>query len=572
MGQTAGAGHSSKGRALEAFGLDGGLAADSVSAGHDRSFSQDDDALSSRSSLVDPRLSQQLSVAASGSKPASEACADVSSASQEAAQRAGLVPPAPAAKASNWAGLLKAPQHQPQQPGSVQDWQEEEASSQSAAPVVFEDAFPQLATAANSAQDNLLPSQHSVSDLSLSFEKSQSVSRALSEAELHSVPSSPFASMGQVHQGLASEHSQTTADSTASGRELTQDHITQQLHANAAIWGTGLSSGTLSGIQLPSQQQASVNPFQAASTAVASSATPPAGNPWDPQPNPQATPCPTPSAPSQAPPKPVTVPVKSLLPANAQPFIPRLSTAASQGQRLPFASQQLPGHPQAPAMSQQQPGSFLPSHSFGRSQQPSNAAVSGFNGTGSFDGMQQTSQLQGASRGYDGSTALQQMQRQRLLQQQQQGNALPQQKQQQQLADIWLQPNQGVHQNGTASRPSGAFAPHQQPSGTKGKPAANGPFAAHQPPASAFLQHQPSFPQQQQYNGLQQQQQQSRGSRSAATANGAQFGAGAMNGMTNGHLSSTGPQSEDDELLSGVFTKVWEDNLQVTSFTFSLSS
>ena len=573
MGQASGAVPSSKDKAqAEASSFDGGLVAGSVSTGHDRRFSQDDDALSTRSSVVDQRLSQQLSVAAFGSKPASEASADVSSASQEAAHRAGLVPPAPAARSSNWAGLLKATQHQPQQHGAVQDWQEEEASSQTAAPVVSDNAFPQLASAANSALDNLLPSQQSVSDLSLSFERSQGVSRAPSEAELHSVPSSPFASMGQTHQeGLASELSQTTADNTASGRKSTQDHIAQQLHANAAIWGTGLSSGTLSGIQLPAQQQASVNPFQAASSAAASSAMPPAGNPWDPIPSPQANSSSAPPQSSQAPPKPATAPVKSMLPANAQPFIPqaRLSTAASQGQRLPFASQQLASHPQAAAQSQQQPASFLSSHSFNRSQQPSSAAVSAFNSTSSFDSMQQTPQLQGGTRGYDGNTALQQMQRQHLLQQrhqqhQQQGSALPQQQQQQQqqqLADIWLQPSLRTHQNGTAS-PSGAFAAHQQPSGAKGKPAANGPFTAHQPAASGFQQHQPPFPQQQD-SGLQQQQQQGRGNRAGGAAVGTQFGAGAMNGMTNGHMSSTGTQSEEDELLSGVFNKVWEDNLQV---------
>ena len=135
------------------------------------------------------------------------------------------------------------------------------------------------------------------------------------------------------------------------------------------------------------------------------------------------------------------------------------------------------------------------------------------------------------------------------------------QQQQQQLADIWSQPSLGAHENGGASQASGPFSAHQQPSVPKGKPASTGSFAAPQASGSAFQQHQVPFSHQ--YPGLQQQQQQGRGGSFGGRMNGNHFAGSSMNGMANGHMSSTGTQSEDDELLSGVFNKVWEDNLQV---------
>ena len=557
-------GLATRAKSADPSNVDGGFSGESVSAGHRRKVSQDDDALSTRSSLLERGMLQQQSKA-EGAEP--------SAAAQEAAARAGLpAASAPAAKPSNWAGLLKPPQHQQQQ---QQDWQpeEEEGNQKVVAPMVCEGAFPQLTTAASTGLDNLAPLQQSASELSLSFDKSQGLSQAPSEAEMPSVPGSPFASMTHAQNCLDSNSSETTADGAAN-EQRSQVHITQQLHANAAIWGTGLSARTLGGIQLPQQAQSSLNPFQAASSAASSAASPAAGL-WDPQLTLQPAPTSAPPRASQAPPtKPA---VKSMLPVNAQPFVPqaRLSTSVSQGQRLPFArqdNQQVATQPQLAPLSHQHglptASPFMQGHSFGRSQQPPSSAAGVYSGSGSFDTLArpQQQQPQSLSRGFDGNFALQQMQRQRLLQQQQsqqqqqQAGLLPrQQQQQQQLADIWLQPSLGVQQNGSTSRPAGTLTSHQQPPPSKGKASANGLFGAHQPPASAF-QHQQQQQQQspflqQQYSGLHQQQQ--------GRGNGHHFGAASMNSMANGHLSSAGTQSEEDELLSGVFAKVWEDNLQV---------
>ena len=155
---------------------------------------------------------------------------------------------------------------------------------------------------------------------------------------------------------------------------------------------------------------------------------------------------------------------------------------------------------------------------------------------------------------------LQLQQRQRQQQQQQQASMTNRQQPPQQLTDIWSQPSAlSLHQNG-GSQSSQPFSAQQQPAAAKGKvTGSNGPFAAHQASGSAFHQVPLSQQQQQQYPGLQQRQ-----GRGRAATNTPHFaGSGAMNGTANGHLSSTGTQSEDDELLSGVFNKVWEDNLQV---------
>ena len=556
-------GLATRAKSADPSNADGGFSGESVATGHGRKLSQDEDALSTRSSVVEHSVLQHHSKA-EGAEP--------SAAAQEAAVRAGLPAPSAPAKPSNWAGLLKPPQHQQQQ---QQDWQHEEDASihKVVVPIVSERAFPQLATAASLGLDNLTPLQQSASEFSLSFDRSQGLSQAPSEAEVPSVPGSPFASLSQAQRSLASNSSETTADGAAR-EQRSQVHIAQQLHANAAIWGTGLSAGTLGGIQLPQQSQIPVNPFQAASSASSSTA-PLAAGLWDPQLTLQLPPTSAPPRPSQAL---LTKPaVKSMLPVNAQPFVPqaRLSTSASQGQRLPFApqdNQQLASQPQsAPLLPQHAlptASPFMQSHSFGRSQQlPSSAAGVHSSSSSSFDSLARPQQQQQSlSRGFDGNAALQQMQRQRLLQQQQsqqqqqqQTGLLPrqqQQQQQQQLADIWLHPSLGVQQNGLTSRPAGSHTSHQQPPGSKGKAAANGPFGAHQPPAPAFHHHQQQQQSpflQQQYTGPHQQHQQGRG-------NGSHFGAASMHGIANGHLSSAGTQSEEDELLSGVFAKVWEDN------------
>lgn len=565
--QASGGGHSARAKSADrsSAGGDGGLSGDSASVGHMRRISQDEDALSTRSSIVDRSLFQQQS------RP--ESAESSSAAVQEAAGRAGLPGPAPAAKPSNWAGLLKPPQQQ-------QDVQQGEASSQKVAPpIVSEGAFPQLTGAAAS----LTPSQLSLS--------SEFKPQGLLEADPPSIPGPPCASAGHAHhahRGPGSNGSGTTAESAAS-EQRSQVQFTQQLHANAAIWGTSLSAGTLTGIQLPQQQQISVNPFQAASSA-SSSAAPPAGL-WEAQSTLVLTPqSALPRPPSQAPPKPPGATPKSALPVDAQPFIPQahLSNPASQGQRLPFTpqegvnpNQQLGNQPQAGTTPHQQgmPTSvpFMQSHSFSRPQPPSSAS-GGYRSNGVFDSLShpQQQQLNSLNRGLDGNAALQQMQRQRLLQQQQQqqqASLLPRHLQQQQLADIWLQPSVALKQNGSTSRATGAFAAHQQPANAKGKGVPNGPFAAaHQSAAAAFHQQQQQQQApflQQQYSGLHSQSQ-SRSNRQGlnGSVNGNQYanvplnGSG-VNGTANGHLSSAGTQSEEDELLSGVFAKVWEDNLQV---------
>ncbi len=583
-------------KSAEALHPEGSLSGGSVASAHGREISMDDDALMGSSVWLEQKPAQQQSGA--GQAVPEVGASVMQAAAQEAISRAGLQAPAPPLRPSNWAGLLKSPQHQqqPQQHVSVsQELEEEESASLSAAPIVSDDSFPQLGTALGSGVDNPTPSQLSVSDHTLSYDKSQGLSHTPSEAEVLSVSSSPFA--GTTPQdALASDVSQTTVNSTASGQE-SQDQITQQLHANAAIWGSGLTSGALSGIsvlQLPQQPPQQMQQQQQPSglyQAPASAAAPPANNPWDPQP-PTQRPASS-AAPPQAPARPAAAPIKSVLPPNAQPFIPQARLSAPpQGQQSAFQGQahqqharQQQQHQQAAAASQQQgmPGAhaFLHGNTFGRAQQPgSSMSPSPYANTSGFDSMlrpQQTHGLglppgslldPGMSRGMDPNINAAALHRQRQLQQQQQQQAgvtsrQQQPQTQQQLADIWAQPSLGLHQNGGMSaQSSGPFGSHQQPSVPKGKSAGNGPFAAHQGAGSAFQQHQVPFSQQQ-YPGLHQQQQ-GRGDRFASRpANGNHFAGSSMNGLANGHLSSTGNQSEEDELLSGVFTKVWEDNLQV---------
>ncbi len=569
-------------RTPEGLHPEGSQSEESVVSVHARSVSQDNESLMGAASTVEQKPAQQLST---GGKAAVEAGADAASVMPAVAQAA--------ARPANWAGLLKSPQSQQQQ----QDWDEEELSaSQAVAAIVSDDAFPQLGGAVNAGLDDPTPSHLSVSDNAMSFDTSQGPSRAPSqgqsqtpsESELHSVASSPFASGATARlEALASE------GSSMSGQEC-QDQIAHQLHANAAIWGTGLTSGSLSGIsglqlpqQLPQQpqQQLQQQPKALYQTPV-SAATPPVNNPWEPQVTPQQPPSSAP--PPQAPAKPAAAaPIKSVLPPNAQPFVPqaRLSTpllwqpVAPLQASLQHVRQQQ--HQQAAAVSQQQgmPGThaFLHGNSFGRGQQSNSMAPnpypSGFN---SVLRPQQTHTIgvppgstldPAANRGAEpsSSAALQQLQRQQQAQQQQHpaGVSVRQQQlqQQQQLADIWSQPSLGAHQNGGgASQASGPFSAHQQPSVLKGKPAPTGSFAASQGPSgSAFQQHQVPFSHQ--YPGLQQQQ--GRGGGFGGRVNGNHFAGSSMNGIANGHMSSTGTQSEDDELLSGVFNKVWEDNLQV---------
>ena len=562
-------------RTPEGLHPEGSQSEESVASVHARSVSQDNESLVGTASTAEQKPAQQLST---GSKAVAEAGADAASVMPAAAQAA--------ARPANWAGLLKSPQSQQQQ----QEWDEEELSaSQAVAAIVSDDAFPQLGGAVNPGLDDPTPSHLSVSDNAMSFDTSQGPSRAPSqgqsrtpsESELHSVASSPFASGATARlEALASE------GSSMSGQEC-QDQIAHQLHANAAIWGTGLTSRSLSGIsglQLPQQpQQQQQQPKALYQTPV--SATPPVNNPWEPQATPQQPP--SSALAPQAPAKPATAaPIKSVLPPNAQPFVPqaRLSTPSQWQPVVPLqaslqhARQQQ--HQQAAAVSQQQgmPGThaFLQGNSFGRGQQSTSMAPNLYLNSGLRPqqthtmGLSQGSLLDSATnRGVEpsSSAALQQLQRQQQAQQQQhQGGASVRQQQlqqQQQLADIWSQPSLGAHQNGGgAPQAAGPFSAHQQPSVPKGKPAPTGSFAASQGPSgSAFQQHQMPFSHQ--YPGLQQQQQQGRGGGFGGRVNGNHFAGSSMNGMANGHMSSTGIQSEDDELLSGVFNKVWEDNLQV---------
>lgn len=81
--------------------------------------------------------------------------------------------------------------------------------------------------------------------------------------------------------------------------------------------------------------------------------------------------------------------------------------------------------------------------------------------------------------------------------------------------------------------------------------------------AASSHQQQPTFGQQRQtvtqHRGLQA----GRFGNGHAGASAAASAGGCANGLPNGQLHSSGVQSEEDELLSGVFNKVWEDNLQV---------
>jgi len=269
-------------RTPEGLHTEGSQSEESVASVHARSVSQDNESLMGTASTAEQKPAQQLST---GGKAVVEAGADAAS-----------VLPA-AARPANWAGLLKSPQSQQQQ----QDWDEEELSaSQAVAAIVSDDAFPQLGSA---GLGDPTSSHLSVSDNAMSFDNSQGPSRAPSqglsrapsqgqsqtpsESELHSVASSPFASGATARQeALASE------DSSMSGQEC-QDQIAHQLHANAAIWGTGPTSGSLSGIsglQLP-QQLPQQQPKALYQTPV-SAATPPVNNPWEPRypPSPLAQP------------------------------------------------------------------------------------------------------------------------------------------------------------------------------------------------------------------------------------------------------------------------------------------
>ncbi|KAL0044010.1 hypothetical protein WJX82_001910 [Trebouxia sp. C0006] len=510
-------------RTPEGLHPEGSQSEESVASVHARSMSQDNESLMGTASTAEQKPAQQLTT---GSRAIVEAGADAASVMPAAAQAA--------ARPANWAGLLKSPQSQQQQ----QDWDEEELSaSQAVAAIVSDDAFPQLGGAVNAGLDDPTPSHLSVSDNAMSFDTSQGPSRAPSqgqsqtpsESELHSVASSPFASGATARlEALTSE------GSSMSGQE-SQDQIARQLHANAAIWGTGLTSGSLSGIsglqlpqQLPQQPQQQQQP-KALYQRPVSAATPLVNNPWEPQVTPQQPPSSAPAPQAPAKPAAAAAPIKSVLPPNAQPFVPqaRLSTPSQWQPVVPLqaslqhARQQQ--HQQAAAVSQQQgvPGThaFLQGNSFGRGQQSTSMAPNPYLNSGLRPqqthtmGLSQGSLLDPATnRGVEpsSSAALQQLQRQQQAQQQAQ---------------------QQQHQGGG---PSG----------------------------SAFQQHQVPFSHQ--YPGLQQQQQQQqgRGGGFGGRVNGNHFAGSSMNGMANGHMSSTGTQSEDDELLSGVFNKVWEDNLQ----------
>lgn len=575
---------------------EGSQSGESVASVHARS--QDNESVMGSSSTAEQKVAQQQ-----GADHRAAAEAGAEAAGMQAAAQAPQLP----VRASNWAGLLKSPQSQQQQ----QDWEEEEqpASLQAAAHVVSDGAFPQLGSAGSAGLDEgSTPSQLSVSEHGLSFERSQGLSqeqlqmpsRAPSDSDVQSVPNSPFAS----GRALASRGSSVSAQNS-------QNQIAQQLHANAAIWGTGLTSGALGGIsglhlpaqlpqQLPQQpqsqqQQQPIGLYQTAASAAA----PPPNNPWDSQPPAQPPPQPLHSSvpPLQAPAKPAIAPIKSVLPHNAQPFVPQARLSApSQGQQPAFSGHANQQHArqqhqhQAAPLQQGIPGAhaFLQGSTFGCPQQAPNMAPHPYPSSSNFNSMLRPQQMHGLgptpgplldpglNRPLDPNNpaALQRLQRQRQMQQQQQQtgvNVRQQPSQQQQLAEIWSQPSLGVHQNGGTASAPGPFAAHQQPpAAAKGKPVGNGPFAAHQGSGSAFPQHQAPFSQQ--YNGLQQQQQQGRGGRFGGRANGGHFGGPSMNGMANGHLSSTGTQSEDDELLSGVFTKVWEDNLQVLHFLLHQTS
>ena len=519
------------------------------------------------------------------------------------------------AKPANWAGLLKSPKHA--QRGHSKGAKSSSASQQHNRTGLNEqaDGFAGVNATVGprgSHMGSLMPSQINITGAQ-GLPGAQGPSESPSESELRSAASSPVGSSGpnaNPKLPLASDASWSTSiDSMSSAQEAQSQQVQQQLQANAAIWGSGLSSGGLTGIapvlqlplqqqqqQLPTKLQQPVRSFE--SSASASSV--PDSSPWD------ATPAPVQvSAPPQSA-KPAIV--KSVLVPSAQPFIPQAqqsasSFAAQQAQQAQQARfQTLQGQqrarPSTPTSQQHQPQKsapappsslsstssiFLPSNLYSLQQQPHTIAQapylngSGLTGSGltAYGSMgalshglpaQSASLLEsGASLGIGSNPGtLQQLQRQRM---QLNGVRSQQQQQQQQLSDIWQQPSLRPQQKG--GRPtSGLYPPHQQPPG-KGSvstfggaqlptslSAGNGPAFQQQPDfASSSLQRQPA--------GHKAGQQGKRGQGHANQANSA-AASNAAAVMASRHLSSNGNQSEDDELLSGVFNKVWEDNLQVS--------
>ena len=532
-----------------------------------------------------------------------------------AAAKAGAVTSQPekarpaqqSARPANWAGLLKSPKHA--QRGRNRDSRPVSAPSKSHARAAdHSDDYPDLAAALGLPLDSPMPSQLSLTESQGPFGNvpSQGVSQSPSESELQSAVSSPVGSTAPAfvsnQQSLAKDASWGSSSDSAVGiSQESESQMAQQLQANASIWGSGLSTGGLTGIapvlQLPQQQpqqlQAKLPQQQGSSydspASVASSV--PFSTPWDqpasvtqisrPQPQPQ-------SAAAKVAPV-----VKSLLVPNAQPFVPQSRQASSKSgsqqaqhaQQARFPHSQAQQQPRAGlSLSQQQSAVtsslnssssvFLPGSLYSLQQQhPQSAAPAQYlNGSalGGYGSMLMPQQSHGLHAALSASlldSGLQQLQRARLppnaarqhqLQQQQQ-------QQQQQLSDIWQQPAIGLQQNGhgrstgffNASQPHPPSASGQSSTGSLGSARNQNTFGSGAD-AGAFAQQ----PVQRQSASQQRGLQQGRFAGGHGNASAGVSGNGLANGL-NEHLQSNGAQSEEDELLSGVFNKVWEDNLQV---------
>lgn len=402
----------------------------------------------------------------------------------------------PSVRPANWAGLLKSPKHT--QRGRSRDLRPGSAAFRNKAAAL--DSGPDLASAMGFSLDTPTPSQLSITESQGPFGNapSQGASQSPSEAELQSSSSSPGGSTAFQPVLLQAPNPPvgkdaswgSSSDSAVGVSQEAESQMAQQLQANASIWGTGLSTGGLTGIapvlQMPHQQQQlqARLPQQAGRSydSSASKGSVPLGTPWDSAP-PASQASTTPTQPAK---KPAPSVVKSTLVPNAVPFVPQSRQMGSnfvsqqaQQARFPHSQAQQQARASVP-LTQQMPqqsnsvtstlnGSssvFLPGNLYSLQQQPqSTAQVPYLNGSAlsGFNSMLMTQQSHGLHTSSAASpldSGLQQLQR-----------PCPPStaRQQQQLSDIWQQPALGLQQNG-GSQASGFFTPkHQQAPAAHGK-------------------------------------------------------------------------------------------------------
>ena len=236
--------------------------------------------------------------AADGDKAPAQAAAVISQADKAKPMQQAATGQPPV-RPANWAGLLKSPKHA--QRGRSRDLRPGSTASRNKPAAL--DSGPELTSAEAASLDMPTPSQLSITESQRSFgnAQSQGASQSPSEAELQSSSSSPGGStaaqatlLQPPNPPLAKDASWgSSSDSAVGVSHQTESQMAQQLQANASIWGTGLSTGGLTGIapvlQLPQQQQQQLQarlPQQAGRSfdSSASAGSVPVGNPWDPTP------------------------------------------------------------------------------------------------------------------------------------------------------------------------------------------------------------------------------------------------------------------------------------------------